>query len=213
MAIADGHRPRGIVGFPRHFPAWRRAGQGVSFPSRGRRHDRPAAAGIPRTLEFPGHSQNPSIGVLDCPIYLPACRPSGCGGRIPLDGKQPSADISTAGPIIPGWPDSPNGKCSSTPEARHSPSDSTRRDPPKVFYTLRPWQRQLPGPELFLELGSDLRPPTSDLRLPTSDFRPPKISLRPETSLRCARVASYRRRVRHIELNSRGLAPPCRRRL
>lgn len=52
--------------------------------------------------------------------------------------RQPSADIPTAGPTFPGWPVSPNGKCSSTPETRHSPSDSTRRNPPKVFY--------MPGP-------------------------------------------------------------------
>ena len=109
LAAASLHSGPMIVDFSRRFPPWRRRGHRISFPSRGCRHYRP----LP--LEFPGHSQNPSTGVLDCPIYLPACDSPGCSGRLHSTTTQPSADISTAGPIIPGWPATINGKCSSTP--------------------------------------------------------------------------------------------------
>ena len=118
LAAASLHSGPMIVDFSRRFPPWRRRGHRISFPSRGCRHYRP----LP--LEFPGHSQNPSTGVLDCPIYLPACDSPGCSGLLHSTTTQPSADISTAGPIIPGWPASPKGTCRSTPDPRHSPSDS-----------------------------------------------------------------------------------------
>jgi hypothetical protein len=44
-----------------------------------------------------------------------------------------------------------NGKCSSTPEERHSPSDSIGRNSPKVFYTSGPRIGNDPRPEAFLE--------------------------------------------------------------
>ena len=51
-----------------------------------------------------------------------------------------------------------NGRCSSTPEKRHSPSDSIRRNSPKVFYNENgPRSNKLRGPFYFRNRNSGLR--------------------------------------------------------